>query len=1054
MNRYPLNIIAPLLGSIAALVPARAVDVVKLNNTSALNLAGAWSGGTIPSASDVMVWNNSFTAVAPRTVGALSSLGADFSIAGIKVTNPGGALNAATTAVGFQNAGSTNTLTLGASGFDLSAATQTFYMESKLLVSANQSWVINNANTNGNPTGFGNGEDLAFRAMTAASATTANTAFNLGGFSVNTSGTGAVTVSSGYFVSNGTINIGNPLFLMGGGDTRAVIVSNDVNLNVAAGSTLHFQSNSGITTSSAAIGLNGGTLKLVNNNANNQITINNTVTVNSASSILVGNTVGNGSVASTNGIVFNANLVGSANLALTTNASTASVLLLNGDNSGYSGAITIAGTAGRIVRLNTATSGSAAATWNVGTGIQLQVNGVTVSIGSLNGAGTITNFAATAGGLVVASGSLSGTITNGAGTMALTKTGSAALTLTGANSYTGATQVDGGTLNVGVGALNGTSVSVANGATFRAFGAVSGSINAPISAVGGGTVVARPEAAGVTLSVPSLDLAAGSTFLIETGTLGNPTTAALSAATFTPAAGSVIKVVGASLSAGTFPALTYSALGGAGFGGLSLSLPFRVAGSLVNNPGSVDVQINGSSKPVWAATVNGDWDIDSTGIGNQGTANWSATSGPSTYVESTTLGNDSVIFDDTAAATAVNITTAVTPGGITFSNATKNYVFTGIGRITGTSSILKSGPGVVTLANTGVNDFNGGIQITDGVIRIGDGITPSVGTIGSGAISVALPGVLELNRPDSFALANSLSGTGSLKKNQAGIATVQGAVTLGNVEIAAGELQLGGGGNISGIISGTGTFAATGGTLQLSGIDANTHSGLTTVSAGVLQLNKTGVNAIGGNLLVTGTGGLAFLQVNQIADSSTVFYDKAANGGNITISETIGALSILNGADAAAQVLANNGFVATGLASVANTGVFAIASNHAASVGGLVLSQTGVVRIAANSGASTLNVGVSGISASGGIIQIGQGTGAFDAVLNLDGDVATTGNLSITDGGFTGANLRQLNLGAVNRTFNIGAATTTTIAADISGIGGIVKTGAGTLQLTAASASN
>lgn len=96
------------------------------------------------------------------------------------------------------------------------------------------------------------------------------------------SGSGTIFMTSGMAVATGTINIGNSLFIFGGGNTRALTVASDVNLNVASGSALHLQSNSGIITSSAAIALNGGTLKLVRNSLTNQVTVNNKVTVNSA----------------------------------------------------------------------------------------------------------------------------------------------------------------------------------------------------------------------------------------------------------------------------------------------------------------------------------------------------------------------------------------------------------------------------------------------------------------------------------------------------------------------------------------------------------------------------------------------------------------------------------------------------------------------------------------------------------------------------------------------------------------------------------------------------
>ena len=177
-----------------------------------------------------------------------------------------------------------------------------------------------------------------------------------------------------------------------------------------------------------------------------------------------------------------------------------------------------------------------------------------------------------------------------------------------------------------------------------------------------------------------------------------------------------------------------------------------MAGSLVDNGavGTIDVNITGSSVPVWAVTVDGIWDIDATGTGAAGTANWSATGGPNTYVENAAVGIDSVIFNDTGVARPnVTLATAVAPISFT-ANHSIHYAFSGPGRITGATTISKSGTGTLTFANTGTNDFSGGITINAGTVRLGDGATSGAGSIGSGLVTLNANGTLELNRPDNF----------------------------------------------------------------------------------------------------------------------------------------------------------------------------------------------------------------------------------------------------------------------------------------------------------------
>ena len=88
---------------------ARAATISKADNTDNLNLTTSWAGAAVPGAADIAQWTS--TVAAGNTT---ASLGADLSWLGIKIVGPGGAVTL--------NPG--NTLTVGASGIDLSAATK------------------------------------------------------------------------------------------------------------------------------------------------------------------------------------------------------------------------------------------------------------------------------------------------------------------------------------------------------------------------------------------------------------------------------------------------------------------------------------------------------------------------------------------------------------------------------------------------------------------------------------------------------------------------------------------------------------------------------------------------------------------------------------------------------------------------------------------------------------------------------------------------------------------------------------------------------------------
>ena len=129
----------------------------------------------------------------------------------------------------------------------------------------------------------------------------------------------------------------------------------------------------------------------------------------------------------------------------------------------------------------------------------LDLGGFNQEIGSLAGAGTVTNSGPTASApaILTAGGDntstiFSGTIQDGptTNTTALTKTGTGTLTLTGANTYTGDTTIDAGTLEIGgAGALgtenpgNNYAGNIINDGTFE----YSSSANQTLSGVISGT---------------------------------------------------------------------------------------------------------------------------------------------------------------------------------------------------------------------------------------------------------------------------------------------------------------------------------------------------------------------------------------------------------------------------------------------------------------------------------------------------------------------------------------------------------------------------------------
>ena len=108
---------------------------------------------------------------------------------------------------------------------------------------------------------------------------------------------------------------------------------------------------------------------------------------------------------------------------------------------------------------------------------------------------------------------------------------------------------------------------------------------------------------------------------------------------------------------------------------------------------------------VWSGGFSGDWDIGTT-------TNWTSGGSPAIYMD-----GDWVTFDDTAIGpTTVNLTTTLSPGGVSVNNSALNYSFTGSGKISGTASLTKSGAATLTLLNA--NDYTGDTTISGGTLEL------------------------------------------------------------------------------------------------------------------------------------------------------------------------------------------------------------------------------------------------------------------------------------------------------------------------------------------------
>jgi autotransporter-associated beta strand protein len=163
------------------------------------------------------------------------------------------------------------------------------------------------------------------------------------------------------------------------------------------------------------------------------------------------------------GLTTISSVIGSNVTSLTQSSS--GKLILSGANT-YSGATTISAGTLQLGASGVIPDGSAL---TVASGATFNLAGFSETVGSLAGAGTVSSTAAgtptlTAGGNNTST-TFSGVIQNGsAASVALTKTGSGTLALSGAHTYTGATTVSAGTLALtGSGAIGASAVTVSGG---------------------------------------------------------------------------------------------------------------------------------------------------------------------------------------------------------------------------------------------------------------------------------------------------------------------------------------------------------------------------------------------------------------------------------------------------------------------------------------------------------------------------------------------------------------------------------------------------------------
>lgn len=458
------------------------------------------------------------------------------------------------------------------------------------------------------------------------------------------------------------------------------------------------------------------------------------------------------------------------------------------------------------------------------------------------------------------------------GASSLTKSGSSTLTLTTANSYTGATAINGGTLQLD-GSLGGTAISVASGATLNesSTGSIGGSASLSIS--GTATLAGINTYSGATnvnsggsLSVNSSAAlgGAGSSLTLNSGTL-TTTNSGL----FTNGARAI--TIGAG--GGT---LNINSTGTAGTGQFFINTANTLLGS-------------------GALTVTGNGTLGSSGAGNfrVGSTN--------TFSGSITLRSGGSFEYGVANAVASTTTVSLGNEGEIISN--NNAVPLNVSVDGGTNSVL-------SFANGSTGSFTGGVTLNaNGTVALRDWYNPAV--VRSGTISgvVSGSGGLIVNSGTGTGGTLTLAGvntfTGDITANASSNVTIGAAGRIGsgsyagNIAMNGGTFTYGGSSSqtLSGVISGSGGVYASGsGTLSLSG--ANTFTGKTTINAGGV-LSVTSLNSVSGGSASSSLGAPTTvsngtIDMTGVAGNGTLIYTGSGETTDRVINLAAGATAGLS----------------------------------------------------------------------------------------------------------------------------------------------------------------
>ena len=646
---------------------------------------------------------------------------------------------------------------------------------------------------------------------------------------------GGTTVTGGTLQVSGATNVG--------GSANALGTSS---VSIGSGGRVQYQlSESGAHTISNAFTLSGGTLH-TEDGANTYAA---QVTLASGNSTI--------SARYEDVITLSGGLTGSGNVVFTQSGGTGAwaaptyVLPAAGSNTGT-------------VRVNGSSGGGATklqlanvnalqnATLDLATGdtgsVEFTVAGAnTYVLGGLQGT---RNLALGANSLSVggnnADASYSGSLS---GTGALFKTGAGTMTLSGANTYSGGTTVSAGVLAVNTVADTGTS-ALGNSGTFS---------------LAGGTLRYTGTASNTTARVfdistantsSTIDVSEASGQLALTGKVWN-------SATNHPNV--VLNKTGAGV----------LSIGGAG-ANRGLSLAAREGTTILAATTNAVYEVRALDTGATIRLANNFQIFGGDAIVTTG--NIRMTGG------TLDLNGFNETVDRLSGAELTNagtgIITSATAATFTVGNSYAGRASQFAGSLQGALNLAIKGSNTVTLS--GNNTYSGTTTVNAGTLQIGNGGTS--GTLGTGAVTNNAS--LVFNRSDNLTVANTISGSGSLRHAGSGTMTLSGVNTYSRGTTVEGGRLVGNATSLQGAITNSGVVefnqqsnGTLNGTMSGDGSLAKTGAGNLTISN--TQTFSGGTTVFGGGLIVNGA-----LTASPV---------KVESGARLSGSGSIGGLTVVGG---------------------------------------------------------------------------------------------------------------------------------------------------------------